>query len=110
MTSYYMQCLVFCDFNFPNINWHNLSAQGESGDVHYEFQDTCRDCFWWHHMLEPTHGGGTDTPSLLSLVISYAEGIISDICINAPLGKSDHATITFTSNGYTEISGSKTRY
>ena len=89
--------------------WHNLSAAGESGDTQYEFLETCRDCFWWHHMLEPTHGRGRDTPPLLDLVFSNEEGMISDICINAPLCKSDHAT-TFTSNGYTERSGCKTRY
>ena len=79
---------------FRNINWHNLSASGESCDTQYEFQDTIRDSFWWHHTLQPTHGRGTDTPSLLDLVFSNEEDKISDICIEGPLVKSDHTTIT----------------
>ena len=43
-------------------------------------------------------------------MFSNEEGMIGDICINAPLGKSDYGTITFKSNGYTVRSGSKTRY
>ena len=46
-------------------------------------------------MLEPTSGRGTDTPTLLDLVFSNEEGMISNICIEAPLDKSDHTTITF---------------
>ena len=61
-------------------------------------------------MFESTRGRGTDTPSLLDLVFSNEEGMINGICVNAPLGKSDYATITFTFNGYIERSGSKTRY
>ena len=95
-------CLVFGDFNFPNINWYNLSASGESCDTQYEFQETVRDCFWWHHMLEPTHGRGTDTPSLLDLVFSNEEGMINDICIEGPCDESDHTSITFTFVGYIE--------
>ena len=98
-------CLVFGDFNFSNINWYNSSSPGESCE--YEFQETIRDCYWWQHMLEPTHGRGTDTPSLLDLVFSNEARMRSDICTEAPLDESDHTTITFTFNGYIETGGSR---
>ena len=44
-------CLVFGDFDFPNINWYNLSAPGKSGDAEFEFLESIIDCLSWQHNI-----------------------------------------------------------
>ena len=52
------------------------------------------DGFWLQNVLEPTRGRIGDTP-VLDLVFSNKEGIISDLEIKSPLGKSDYSFLTF---------------
>ena len=55
-----------------------------------------RDCFLTQYVKEITRFRGETRGSSLDLIISNEEEIVSDIRVESPLGRSDHAFITFT--------------
>ena len=90
----YSHILIMGDFNYPGINWTNLTTETDIGDSQYEFIETVRDCFYYQHIKEPTRGRGSNTHSCIDLVFSNEECMISDINLESPLGKSDHSVIS----------------
>ena len=56
-------------------------------------------------MTENTIGRGTDTLYVLDLVLTNEEGMIGQVDHEAPLEKSDHCTLVFIFNCYTEQHG-----
>ena len=85
--------VIFGDFNLPEINWDVLESPGLDGNFNNRFLDTLNDNYLVQHITENTH-------SLLDLIISMDDSNIVDINHLAPLGKSDHAVVTFV---YTPI-------
>jgi hypothetical protein len=70
-----------------------------------------RDCFLDQHISEPTRGRGETKPSTIDLLFSKEEGMVDNIDISPPLGKSDHSLILFVFNIYVENQNtSKIRY
>ncbi len=63
--------------------------------MEYEFIETVRDCFLYQHVHEVTRGRSENEPSLLDLVFGNEEGMISDLTLDSPLGKSDHSMIFY---------------
>jgi hypothetical protein len=79
--------LLCGDFNFPNINWKTLHANGDAK----VFLDTTMDCFLHQHIYIPTRNN-----NILDLVLS-TEGVeVTNIAIESPLGTSDHNTVKFS--------------
>ena len=105
----YSHYITVGDYNLPKIDWRNCTTPAGPGDVHFEFIETLRDCFWEQHVTEPTRGRSDSSPSLIDLVISNEEGMVGDINILQPLGKSDHSTIVFKFLGYTKGQKEKVR-
>ena len=92
----YSHLLIMGDFNFKDIDWEDCAAKTNNmEDINFQFVECIRDCYFYQHINEPTRQRGTDTPSTLDLLFSNEEGMISDISLNAPLGKSDHSIICF---------------
>ena len=107
----YSHLLIFGDMNFPNIDWVNITTDRGPGDIKYEFLETIRDCFLHQNITEPTRGRGDAKPSTIDLLFSNEEGMVTDVNIEPPLGKSDHSVINFKFNGYLANSNcDKTRY
>lgn len=94
----YSHTIINGDINYPGIDWENISTSQGPGEDEYEFIETIRDCFLYQHILENTRGRGSDNPSLIDLVFSNEEGMVSDVNVDAPLGKSDHAFISYCLN------------
>ena len=70
-----------------------------------------RDCFLDQHISEPTRGRGETKPSTIDLLFSKEEGMVDNIDISPPLGKSDHSLISFVFIIYVENQNtSKIRY
>ena len=84
------------DFNYPAIDWKNdvVNAPDESEDM--EFYDGLHDLFLDQKVTEFTRKRGTDKPSTLDLVITDLYQVTDTPVIGEPIGKSDHATITWT--------------
>jgi hypothetical protein len=97
--------------NFPHIDWNNISTDKGAGDCNYEFLESIRDCFLDQHITEPTRGRGETKPSTIDLLFSNEEGMVDNIDISPPLGKSIHSLISFVFNIYVENQNtSKIRY
>ena len=107
----YSHILTLGDFNYPGIDWINWVTESNQGDSQYEFIETVRDCYLYQHIQEPTRGRGSNIPSCIDLLFTNEEGMISEINLDSPLGKSDHSLISFQFNSYISAnSAPKTRY
>ena len=88
--------LIMGDFNMKGIDWINWTSPGQNiCDLNHRFIECIRDCYFFQHVTEPKRQRGTDTPSTLDLIFTNEEHMIDDVCIEAPLGNSDHAILKF---------------
>ena len=95
--------LLLGDFNLPKINWMDWESTTKSPeDVQNSFLECMRDAFLFQHVTKPTRGRASNKPSLIDLVFTNEDGMVSDLEISSPLGKSDHSCITFWFNCYLE--------
>ena len=104
---YTHQCIVG-DMNFPDINWRH-PHQTPPGDG-AKFLETAEDLFLFQHVSEVTRCRGDNIPSLLDVVLTNEEDMVSKIEHLAPLGASDHQTLLFQCNCYADYSKPKTRW
>lgn len=96
--------IVMGDFNFPNINWNNISTR----DRHAQsFIDAVTSTYWTQHIREPTRSRGRDNPSLLDLVFTNEEEMVESITYDSPLGRSDHCTLLINFKCYSLDSAEK---
>ena len=85
--------LLVGDFNYPLIDWASITNQSNTEDKEFKFVESIKDSFLTQLISKPTRGRGTDKPSLLDLVLTSDNGIVSSVEIASPLGNSDHALI-----------------
>ena len=74
------QYLICGDFNYPKIDWlnyvipetnNNNNAENTSREI--RFYDAIQNAFLHQHVTEPTRQRGSNTPSLLDLVLTKNE-------------------------------------
>ncbi len=93
--------LLMGDFNMPKINWSMWESTTQNPEsLENSFLEKIRDAFLYQHVSSPTRGRNANHPSLIDLILTNEEGMVSDLEILSPLGKSDHACISFTFNCY----------
>ena len=87
--------IISGDFNYPGINWLTMDpvTHIEKNSV---FLDSIRDCFLTQHVTFPTRARSTQTPSTLDLILTKDDNEIDHLIALSPLGKSDHACLSFT--------------
>ena len=78
--------VVVGDFNYPNIDWDELTCDAHS----QRFFDIMTDSFLVQHVLEPTRQN-----NVLDLVFSSEKDMIDNVCVLGHLGKSDHCMVQF---------------
>lgn len=82
------------DFNYRSIVWPFAHDQ-TLHDSAQLFQKTYFDSALYQFITEPTRYQSGNTPSLLDLLMTNEEDLISGITYSAPIGKSDHSVIEF---------------
>ena len=103
--------MICGDMNFRDINWEDLSHNGSVGSEEFKFIEATRDAYMKQHIDKPTRGRGRVSPSLLDLIITRDDSDVTDIKIDSPIGKSDHAVISCRLLcNYVNITRTKTRY
>ena len=87
------QVVIMGDFNLPEIQWAHQTCPttGVSGC----FLDWFDSHALHQHVEQYTRFRGSQTPSVLDLVLSTSEHGIFNMHYLPPIGKSDHAVITF---------------
>ena len=78
------------------INWDTHSVLPDSIGDTQNFYDCVQDGFLEQHVLEPTRKRGVNDPSTLDLIFTKSELEIDHLEYLAPLGASDHATLSFS--------------
>ena len=103
-TKGYSHIVLLGDFNYRTINWDTMSssASGIQHKIDMKFVNCIQDNYLVQHVDEPTRWRGADQPSLIDLVITNEEDMISNLEYHAPLGRSDHAVLTMQVNCYIE--------
>lgn len=90
------------DYNMPMINWTNYTTPMGQGSLECRFIEKVRDCFLIQHITEITRYREGTQGSVLDLLFSSEEEIICDINVESPIGRSDHACISFNCDIKTE--------
>ena len=82
------------DFNFGQIDWESESVEGQDSDQ-ARFLEAMQDLYLVQHVCSETRFRDGHMPSRLDLIFSNDENAIDVIDIGEPLGKSDHAVLTW---------------
>ena len=108
----YSHLLIMGDFNFPGINWATWSTRSQNeDDEEYQFLESLRDGFLFQHVLQPTRVRGENEPSTLDLLLTNEEGMVDEIELVSPLGKSDHGVLSFLFHCYnTELTDAPNKF
>ena len=100
----YSHLLITGDFNYPKIDWTTWSTDSDNLlDMNNQFIEAMRDSFLFQHVSLPTRARLNNSPNLLDLVLTNEEGMISNLEIHSPLGKSDHGIIYFDFQCYINL-------
>jgi len=94
--------LVMGDFNYSEINWVNGTTPNQLTNPATAFVETLRDLYYYQHITDPTHYRADQQPNTLDLVITNEEGMVDNVLLRAPVGKSHHLCITFDFMCYSE--------
>ncbi len=103
--------VIVGDFNHPEVDWPNTACYKDEDHPAKVFLESVRDGLLIQHVTEATRWREGQSPSTLDLVFTNKEGLISDITVSSPLGKSDHGVIIFKMHCQsTQEKQTKTRY
>ena len=94
--------VIMGDFNFPEICWKNECSNAGPNHPATLFLETVRENYLYQHVVEPTHFRGDQNPNILDLIFTNEENVFENIEVDAPVGKSHHAVLTFQINCYCE--------
>jgi len=92
--------LIMGDFNYPIINWNTGNSSLPTSES--LFMDTINDSYLYQHVTCPTRVKPNQCPNVLDLIFTNEDGMLSDLEVLAPLGKSDHTVLLFNLNCYIE--------
>ncbi len=102
--------IIFGDFNFPEINWIDESCNKDTSHIASRFLENTREVLLIQHIKEPTRWRDGQQSNTLDLLFTNKEGLISDLEILPPLGKSDHGIVIFSLHcDYKKCTTPKTR-
>ena len=101
LTPGYQTKTVVGDFNMNKITWTpdpELPPNISEDSAEYKFVECMRDTFLHQNITEPTRFREGNQPTCDDLLFSSYENTISDLLHEAPLGHSDHVSITCNIN------------
>ena len=88
---------VYGDFNFKGIDW---KLQLGTSDKENKFIDAVQDSYLFQNVDEFTRYRDGNQPSLLDLIFTNEEGLVSNIEYLPPIGASDHLCLRAELNVY----------
>jgi len=100
------QVIICGDLNFPKIDWDTLTIDGSGAGIEEDFLCLLFDEEWKQSVSKPTRNVPGQRRSLLDLIITKENCIVSDINHLPPVDKSDHdvliCNVQIGLNGYRE--------
>ena len=93
-------------FNLSLINWSSWTCSNNSeNSFDNAFINCLRDSFCHQHVTIPTCSRYNQNQSILDLILTNEEGMISSLSHLSPLEKSDHSILTFNFHCYIQHKG-----
>ena len=83
------------DFNYPDINWAHDYCDKSVNNKASKFLECIHKNYLNQLINESTHHRGTQTPTLVDLLLTNESDFVYDVNLHAPLGKSHHSVICF---------------
>ena len=83
------------DFNLPQLNWTTSFCSAPESHHAHKFLAAIHDCLLFQHVTQPIRFRDAVAPSLLELVITNEEGMLTNLQYLPGLGKSDYVVIDF---------------
>ena len=93
--------LIAGDFNLPQIDWSVAYCDAPDSHHSHKFLNAVHDCLLFQHIHCPTRYRDGGAPSLLELVLTNEEGMLSGLEYLPSLGRSDHVVLRFQVDLYT---------
>ena len=100
--THYTHKLLMGDFNFKEINWCEMTTSVNETHISSQFLECVRDTYFFQHILNPTRYREGNESSVLDLILTNEEEMVTNIKYLPGLGKSDHLVIDFSLICYTE--------
>ena len=85
--------LVPRDFNYPTINWDNLSTPNLSNFCTFKFLAATQDALLFQYVQNHTHTGLNQKPTLIDLFFSQDDQTIANMTTSASLGESHYKSL-----------------
>ena len=101
--SHFSHIMIAGDFNCKEIDWKLHSTSVNENHVSTQLLECIPDCFPYQHVAEHTRFQTGEASSLLDLILTNEESMISHLKYMAGLGKSDHLQLTFNFNCYIDV-------
>ena len=96
---YYKEKIVIVgDLNYPDIDWKNDTCDKNSAHKASKFLECIHKNYLSQKITEPTHHRGTQSPTLVDIVLTNENDFVYDVNLHAPLGKSHHSVVCFELN------------
>jgi Endonuclease-reverse transcriptase len=89
--------LLMGDFNYPDIDNENYSVNAGEDSAPFRFFTMTQDLFLLQHETENTRMRLRNSPSLIDLIFTNEDNLIKKMNYEAPVGKCNHVSLTFTS-------------
>ena len=89
------------DFNLPQIDWSLPFCPAPDTHYAHRFLTAVQDCLLFQHVTCPTRYRDGFLPSVLDLVLTNEEGMLTNLEYLPSLGKSDHVVLAFQVACYT---------
>lgn len=86
--------VIMGDMNYPGIVWQDKFSVSTRTESELNFVECTRDNFLYQHVDEVTRKRGNNDASLIDLIFTNEEHMISMLNVDSPLGKSDHSVIS----------------
>ena len=102
-TSNYSHLLITGDFNCKEIDWKQQTTNVNENHVASLLLECIRDCYLYQHITEPTRFRTGETPSVLDLVLTNEDHMVTNINYMPGLGKNDHLQLSFVFDWYVEV-------
>ena len=96
----YSHKLVIGDFNFRDIDWTNVCTYVSEEHIASQFLECVRDTYFFQHVKQPTRIREGNEPTVLDLIFSNEEEMVSNLNYLSGLGRSDHLVLAFKFNCY----------
>ena len=93
---HYSEVVIVGDFNYPEIDWAESRSRAGLQHQASSFLSAVQENLFTQHITEGTHYRSGQMSNILDLVITGNKDSITNLDMEAPLGRSDHAVITFT--------------